>query len=261
MPHLELEPVYILNRRPYKESSLLLEIFSYRYGRLSILAKGALNSKKGWAAFLQVFQPLLMTWSGRSALKTLVSVEAPSGALNLQQTRLFSAYYLNELLLKLLPGTAGQASVLAHSPDVIFVNYANALDNLQHAQSIELVLREFEYILLNELGIFPDCQHDIAGSAIVLTSNYIYALQQGFKLLMPDRAVPKSPGLVLSGQLIQMLNSGLTDALNALPLNEQTALLKQLKPFMRALIADALGGQVLKSRSLFQSYPFTRSSS
>ena len=107
--HMPPEAVYVLNRRVYKESSLILDVFSLNYGRLSIIANGALKSKKAWSAMLQVFQPLLIVWAGRSSLKTLVSIEAPSKAMTLSGNRLFSAYYLNELLLKLVPQDQGES--------------------------------------------------------------------------------------------------------------------------------------------------------
>lgn len=245
--HMLPEAVYVLNRRPYKETSLILEVFSPNYGRLNIIANGALKSKKGWSAMLQVFQPLLLSWTGRSSLKTLTAVETPSAAIELSGDRLFSAYYLNELLLKLIPCDEGGASSFNNIE--CFLSYSKTLDDLCSYEDIEIPLRRFEYQLLAELGVFPDISSDINGSEI--SANVMYQLipQEGFQV-----TTISSPRLLLNGTHLQELNHLLEDDFVF-----SKSFLKQIKGLMRTLITELLGGQELKSRALFTTYqPFRR---
>jgi len=267
MKHMAPEAVYILNRRAYKESSLLLDVFSYEFGRQSVLAQSALKSKKGWAALLQVFQPLLMTWTGRSALKTLVSLEAPSEAIQLQNERLYSAYYLNELLLKLVAVStdsgqySAQGSTHKHSAHrALFLAYANTLAALKQHENIELPLRLFEYVLLEDLGIFPDCSVDITGVKIAAEPWYQLQLQHGFKQVFPNAGQHTASQPIIQGCFIQRLQANLTN-LDELPADVQRDCLRQLKQLMRVLIDDALDGKEIKSRALFHRYQPNRSNS
>lgn len=245
--HMLPEAVYILNRRVYKESSLILDIFSLNYGRLSIVANGVLKNKKSLSALLQVFQPLMMAWRGNSSLKTLVSVEAPSPAIHLNGKRLFSAYYLNELLLKLIPQDQGVSASFNYS--VCFVNYAKTLEDLVNSQNIELPLRRFEYQLLTELGVFPDVHKDLDGHDI--DTNLVYQLipQEGFRISKSSSSYSSISGHHLT-ELFHLLDEDFVFS---------STFMLQVKGLMRTLISDILGGKELKSRALFKTYkPFRR---
>jgi DNA repair protein RecO (recombination protein O) len=256
---------YILNRRIYKESSLLLDVFSYDYGRHSILARSSLKSTQGWSAILQVFQPLLLSWTGRSSLKTLVSVEAPSAAIALHNERLFSAYYLNELIIKLV-GISMESSTVASSSRIvntahqnIFLAYAQALSGLQTEENIEVPLRRFEYLLLEDLGIFPDFRQDIYGSAINADLNYQLVPQQGF-VAITSIGARINDRLEIQGRYLQLFEHELNDV-DHLSEDQRKPCLQQLKKLMRALIEEVLEGKELKSRRLFQRYQPNRSMS
>src|SRR5512138_566209 len=97
-----LQPAYLLHRRPYRETSLLIEAFTAGSGRIALIAKGARGGRKGNAAILQPFQPLLISWTQRGEVGTLTAVEPREQALALHGTTLFSGFYLNELLMRLL---------------------------------------------------------------------------------------------------------------------------------------------------------------
>ena len=77
--------IYILHTYPFKETSLLVEVFSENYGRLSLLAKGARRPRSLLRGYLQPFQQVQGTWSGSGDLKTLFSVEWTSKYLGLQE--------------------------------------------------------------------------------------------------------------------------------------------------------------------------------
>ena len=85
---MELQRGFVLHRRPYSESSLLLDVFTEESGRLSVLAKGARAKRSAWKSVLQPFTPLLLRWSGKGALKVLTHAESAAISLPLEQTAL-----------------------------------------------------------------------------------------------------------------------------------------------------------------------------
>ena len=151
---VRLQPGFILHSRAYRDTSSILEVFTPEYGRVSIVARGNRRKSRGGAsgALLQLFQPLLLSFSGRGELKTLTDRETAGPAYGLRGERLFSGLYINELLVRLL-----------HRYDAhpgLFVAYGNALLNLAGHELIELVLRRFEMQLLDELGYSFDLRVD-----------------------------------------------------------------------------------------------------
>ncbi|MEP5568378.1 MAG: DNA repair protein RecO, partial [Halioglobus sp.] len=143
---VSLQPTYILHSRPYRDTSLILEVLCAEHGRISLVSKGARRRTKGGsnAALLQPFVPLLLSFSGRSEMKTLTHVEAAGVAPQLRGERLFSGMYMNELLMRLLH---------RHDPHPqLFAAYGAALGELADAAPVEATLRRFELGLLEELG-------------------------------------------------------------------------------------------------------------
>jgi len=238
---IEQQAAYILNRRAYQESSLILDVFSIQYGRLSIIAKGAMRSKKQWSALLQAFQPLLLSWSGRSSLKTLIAVEAPSSAHLLGSERLFCAYYLNEILLKLLPESEKNTE--------IFVAYTEALQSLKDKTiEMELVLRVFEVELLTKLGLAPDFTFDLKGDLIQAQQVYILKPQSGFQRV----STWAQQAMLFDGKTLISLKESQFDQSGYFSSDtDQIQFRRQSKVLMRLLLNHALGGREIKSRELF----------
>lgn len=243
---VENEPVYILHRRPYKESSFILDIFSLNYGRMAVVANGAGKSaskkSQNTAALLQNFQPLNMSWSGRSAMKTLRHVEAVSQRFMLHGDKLFCAYYLTELLLYLTP--EGDAI-----PE-LFVKYAQAIEALNGQGSRESILREFEYYCLSTLGLLPNFRFDIYGDEIKLEKAYFLNLEEGF-FAAPLSYVEQQktqPGVaVYEGRLISVLAESSESELTLHKSDFKSAQL-----LMKSFIDYALNGKELKSRAMFE---------
>ncbi len=96
-----LEPAYVLHHRPYRDSSLILDVLSAAYGRVALVARGARRPKSRLHGVLQPFQPLLASWSLRGEMGTLTAAEARAGG-GLRGRALISGFYVNELLLRLL---------------------------------------------------------------------------------------------------------------------------------------------------------------
>ena len=153
-----LEPAYVLHHRPYRDSSLLLEMLTSGYGRVALIARGARRPKSHLHGLLQPFQPLFASWSMRGELGTLTAVEGRDGAGPRGRT-LISGFYMNELLMRLLH---------RHDPHPqLFAVYESALRGLAvtglPASAEQTVLRMYELTLLRELGYGLVLDHEIMG--------------------------------------------------------------------------------------------------
>src|SRR5579864_5526181 len=104
MKRIDLQPACVLHRRPYRETSFLVDLFTPDYGRLTAVAKGARKIKSGIQGLLQPFLPLVVSWTGKGELMTLTHTElAPQQTpCQLRGDCLFAGFYLNELLVCLL---------------------------------------------------------------------------------------------------------------------------------------------------------------
>ena len=191
--HVEQQPAYVLHSRPFRETSLIVDIFSFEYGRISLLARGKRRSKDPQQAIIQPFYPLQISWRGRHELKNLQHVEAAGQALRLQSKRLYSGFYVNELLMRLLPKEDPQTHLFAY--------YQALLEALQQQDdATEILLRRFERQLLSQLGYDIVTTHEYGNDAAIATVNsYDYFPLQGF-MLASDETVSgrlRVPGQVL----------------------------------------------------------------
>jgi DNA repair protein RecO (recombination protein O) len=240
MPTPSLRRGFILHRRDFRNSSLLLEVLSADDGRLAVVAKGAKAPTRGGAAkasLLQPFQPLWLGWVGRGEVKTLTCAEAAGGALSLVGERLFCGLYLNELLVRLLERDDPHAA--------LFVFYQQALADLRGG-AVDTVLRRFELRLLEELGYAPDLRTDVDGSPIDDSSRYRYLSGKGLVRVTDDWAMTDDAGAqapLISGRALQLLLAGAL--LTGAEARESRAL-------MRAALAPYIGAKPLKSRELFR---------
>ncbi|MEM8661478.1 MAG: DNA repair protein RecO [Pseudomonadota bacterium] len=143
---VKLQPSYVLHSRAYRDTSLLVEVFTAEHGRIGLVARGARRKSRNGspAALLQPFAPMLLGFTGRGELKTLTATETAGRPQILVGERLYSGLYLNELLVRLL-----------HRHDAhpkLFAAYGDALNGLASSGEIDGVLRQFELILISELG-------------------------------------------------------------------------------------------------------------
>ncbi len=225
------QPAFLLHRRAYRESSLVLELISRDYGRLGIVARGARKSKT--VAHYQVARFLHLGWSGRGELKTLNAID--SQAIRVPSEKLIAVYYLNELLLYLLP--------LRDPHPRLFDAYRDAL--IQLAQSpMEPLLRAFEYGLLQELGLLPDLNHDTHQGAPVMPEGYYHVDPGNGVIAVAQQDAYSYPG------------SSLIALASQRPLD--TAQLAHAKRLMRSIIDFNLHGRTLQSRKLYQQMMQTR---
>jgi DNA repair protein RecO (recombination protein O) len=229
------EPAFVLHCRDYSESSLLLEVFAARHGRLGILAKGARRPKSPWRGVLKPFQALLLSWSGRGELAILTGAEAERGTDTLGGPAVFCGFYLNELLMRLLH---------RHDPhEALYRAYRQALLSLGRGDDHEAVLRIFEKHLLRELGYGLVLDYDIESQA-PLDAEAVYDY-------LPERGPRRMSGANRSNEGVLIRGASLL-ALAREQLNDEDTL-REVKALMRASLARHLGDKPLNSRRLYQS--------
>ena len=224
--------VYVLHTYPFKETSLVVELFTREYGRIAAVAKGARRPRSAMRGMLQSFQPLLGAWSGKAELKTLHSLEWDAGLLLLQGDALMCAFYLNELLLRLLPRED------AH--DALFDYYAHTLKALSASKTLAAHLRRFELKMLQEMGYAVPLLHDAQDNSIDPQRQYAYIAEVGATTLTQQAL---ENGVQLIGKtLLDMVADDYTDI--------QTQ--QQSKQLMRYLLAHYLGDKPLHTRQLLK---------
>ncbi len=227
------QSAYLLHTYSYRETSLIAELYTRDSGRVAVIARGARRPRSALRGVLMAFQPLLVGWSGKSELKTLHKAEWSGGYAPLRGLSLICGFYLNELLLKLLPRED------AH--EQLFEAYAAALAQLPGATDHAAVLRRFERVLLRELGYGLVLEREAgAGAPIRVESIYRYLPERG---PIPVAECEGQSGVELAGQtLIDMAEDRYIDART----------LQQSKALMRALINHCLGAQTLHTRQLLR---------
>lgn len=220
---------FVLHSRPYRETSLLVELFGSEHGRLGVVAKGARRGRAPWAALLQPFTPLRLALSGRSSLKTLTHVEALAPPYRLTGVAWCCACYLNELLIKLFQPEDAHP-VLLHRYHATLAQLAGTQDALAR----EAALRDFETVLLQEMG-YGLPTHDVTGRALCASARYHFDPAHGFHAA--------ADGAYSGATLLALLRAQrLVDR----------AQFAEAKALLRRALDFHLAGQVLHSRKLLQ---------
>jgi DNA repair protein RecO (recombination protein O) len=230
----DAEPAFVLHSYPFRETSLVVELFTRNAGRIAVVAKGARRPKSALRGVLLAFQPLLVSWSGKGELQTLIRAEWHGPYHPLKGLSLLCGFYLNELLLKLL---------LRHDAhEQLFETYAQTLHALGPQSEPAGILRGFEQALLRELGYAMTLDRDIeSGQPIAAEERYTYIVERG---PVSRRTLDQEAnGVELLGQtLLDMQSGDYTRALTQ----------QQSKALMRVLINHYLGDQVLHTRQLLR---------
>jgi DNA repair protein RecO (recombination protein O) len=229
---VQLQPAYLLHRKPFRDTSLLLELFTRDHGRIGLIAKGARAPRAKLKGLLQPYQPLLISWSGRGELPTLTGAESQDNILFLQGDALISGFYLNELLMRMLA---------RHDPHPqLFSIYQTTLQSLYDNRDIEWALRLFERDLLQELGYGLLLTHEGQGGAEVEPEGrYCYYHESGPQRLDEDA----TEVLSVQGATLLALAAGKC---------EDAPLRRECKLLMREVLSRYLGSRPLASRELFR---------
>ena len=236
MKQVLLQPAYILHRRAYRESSFLIELFTQEYGRLTVVARGVRKLRTTIGGLLQPFVPLLISWSGKGELMTLIQVETNGAIQPLQGECLFAGFYLNELLMVLLQKWD------THSQ--LYATYEQTLYALQGNQLEQRILRLFEKHLLEELGygLLPKSAMSLQNT-FSPDKYYQFLPEQGWISVEVDRqqTLPIK-GNIFSGKSLMAIAREEWD--------EET-ILQDAKRLTRLILAPLLGARQIHSRRLF----------
>jgi len=226
MTKIELTPAFLIHRRMYQGSSLLLDFFTCHYGKIRLVARGARSNKTS----IQMFQCLNISYRGRSDLKNLTDWEPDDRPRRLLGNNLVIAIYINELLSRLLPE--------AEKHRKIFDGYWEFLRtiNEQSETEKEYSLRLFENLLLEGLGYGLEFNKDFKGKPIDAGLEYHFQEHKGF--------VPSVDGKIPGEVLLVVHKSANNSHLSV----DHLSILKKLN---RKRLRSILGENPLKSRELF----------
>lgn len=239
---------YVLHRYDWSETSVILDLFTREQGRLVVAAKGAKRPYSQLRSVLLPFQRLSVGLGrvpkvgnadeSASEIQNLRSAEWAGGAAMLTGAALFSGFYLNELLMKLMA---------RHDPHpALFDVYAGTLPLLAQNNDLasQAALRAFEIALLKEVGVLPDL------SLVTMTleevrENVSYAL-------LPEAGVAaaRTTDVAIAGAALIALQAALEHG--SLPALQQACAqtLSPLKTILRVLLHYHLGSPVLRTRQV-----------
>lgn len=178
---VEQQDGWLLHHRSYRETSLLLEVFTQSHGRIALIANGARRPKSRLRVVLQPFQPLRMSWTRRGDLGLLRQAELDGAVPGLAGDNLYAGFYANELLMRLC---------LRGDPHPeLYVAYSRLLRALGHVESPAISLRLFERDLLDAIGYGLQLEYEVdSGDPIQANAHYQYDALQG------PRRVPAAEG-------------------------------------------------------------------
>jgi DNA repair protein RecO (recombination protein O) len=220
---------YVLHTYPYKETSLIVEAFTRRFGRVAMLARGARRPRSAMRGVLLAFHPLRLGWAGSTDLATLMAVEWAGASRSLAGIGLMCGFYVNELLLRLLPRDDPHED--------LFDFYAASLQALSTGDEAAPVLRAFEKRLLGEVGYAPALELDAESRPIEPDLTYVYEPDRG---PVRARGAPAGEAVVSGRTLLDLAQDEY-----ARPQTRDEA-----RTLMRMLIGHRLHGQALHTRAI-----------
>lgn len=227
---VNLQPAFILHGRAYGDTSRLLDIFTQDYGRITLVAKGARSPRSKLQGILQVFTPLIISWSGKGEVQTLTGAESVKSSINVSGKNIISGYYINELLQRLMTH---------HDPHPdLYAIYQKTLESFT-VEEDELLLRRFEKKLLSEIGYGLSLEYETEnGNPVAKDEMYFYDIEKG---PVNIRHGEHSEALCISGQTLIDLDMEKFTSLQSQ---------KEAKQLMRIVLSHHLGGKPLKTRNL-----------
>ncbi len=231
--HSQATHGYVLHSRPYRETSLLVDIFSQNYGRFSLVAKGIKRkSAQSQRAILQPFTLLNIEFSGRTDLKTLCHAETIGILKRLDGRAVACGYYINELITRAIQEWQENPA--------LFNQYHHAINSLVSDNPLSAVLRSFEVALLTELGIAPDWSLDIAGNPIKANQDYFYNLEHGFEPVVQSNTIEHTHKCFAGAAIIALGSGHFSDSQE-----------KNCQQITQMLLRQIIGQKPLESRKLW----------
>ncbi|MEX0942082.1 MAG: DNA repair protein RecO [Pseudomonadales bacterium] len=234
MSDSQLVDAYVLHTRKYRDTSLIVELFTREEGRVAAVIRGARGKRSRVAGQIRPFKRFMLSWFGRGELKTVKIMDFPYASIDLAGKSLLLGLYVNELLYRVtgkfdpMPG--------------IFEEYARLLADMASGGPVNIPLRRFELTLLNELGYGITFESEAgSGRPVEAGSWYRYVPDEGFhEIHEPPAGLYGYKG----EHLIAITNGELAEA-------DVDASAKRV---IRASFAALLGDRELKSRELFRKF-------
>lgn len=230
---VELTPCVILNRRPYRDTSLLVEAFAREYGRVGLVARGARRPRARWRGLLEPLQLVRLAWSGRGELHSLTNVDSGEARAVLTGESVYSGFYACELVLRVT------ARGDPH-PD-LFDALIACLTSLATDDQPAPALRLFERDVLAAIGYaLPLRAESETGRAVEVQNHYHFHPHTGLRLA-EDRPGPQD--MLVSGADLLALAAG------QIGHDRRGSALRRL---LAAALAPHLGAQPLRSAQTLQ---------
>lgn len=192
------EPAFLLTAHPWRESSLWVELFSRRYGRVAVLARSARKRQSELRGVLVPFVPISASWYGSQELKTLHRAEWLGGWRQPSGRSLMSGLYANELVYRL---TAREDP----APE-IYDALAKLMPVVAEGGNHAAELRCFEWQLLTTLGLAPDLSTDALGNTLQAEQYYHLCPEEPLQPWLAKQTV--SDGLLIQGHHLTDLKTG-----------------------------------------------------
>lgn len=233
MAVMPFDHAFVLHRRPYSNTSWIVEFFTEKYGRIAAVARSARGLQSRYRGQLEPFVPMQITWRGRTELKNLANLELTCFSWALSGQALLCAFYVNELILRLL-----------HREDshpIIFQHYTAVLDELHQVaqyEYLDIPLRRFERVLLQELGYGLSLTHESQTKRPVEPEAFYHYLPQEGLVRVP---VPLAGQSIRGASLLAFAADNWADP----------QMRKEIKGLMRAVILAYIPNQRLYSRELW----------
>jgi DNA repair protein RecO (recombination protein O) len=230
---IDNEPGFVLHSYPFRETSLVVEVFTRHHGRMALVARGARRPRSVLRGQVQPFTPLLLSWFGKREVRTLHGAEWQGGLAPLAGMPLLCGFYLNELLLKLLARDDPHEALFDYYQATL-VELSQLADN-----NLERVLRRFERHLLSEIG-YAATFHEEAETALPVREEqaYYFVPERG-----PYAGQEKGIGIPVTGRTLLDMDQDRF---------ESPATRAEAKQLMRALINHHLGGKPLYTRQMLK---------
>ncbi len=240
---VQLQPGFVLHSRPYRDSSLLIDVLTADYGRTTLIAKAQRQSRNRQSKPLHPFMELLLSWQGKSDLKTLTASETQKITPPLIGRNLYAGFYVNELLLRIVPQYDACSELYS-----IYRRFISDLSSLsvESNQTLEPVLRKIEFEMLDALGYGVSFEHrgDDGGE---IQAEQLYGLDPELGFFTTNES--REPDSSKSNEKYYLGKEILAIARHDY---SETGVLRAAKRLARAVLAPHIGNKPLKSRELFK---------
>ncbi len=228
------QPGVVLHSYAWRETSLIIEVFTRDYGRMALVARGAKRPTSQFRGLVSPFAPLALSWAGRGDIKNLVRAEWVGGLAPLRGQALLAAFYANELLVRML--------ARADPHELLFAHYLQLLRALAEGRP-DIALRGFELELLREVGYAVPLDRCIDGAGIDTAAEYLFRAESGAQRVGPraaDSAADDGVARMAGRTLLAMARGEFDDP----------AVAAESKLLLRQLIRYHLDGKPLNTRRI-----------